>query len=126
MAIHFREMVCVSEPIRIYTVQQPVPLLPLRTQGDQAELYPMLVSLVCCYHTMIQTDLETSGYLLTLLVVVLVEANQGDRDTANLQGNREKKFIHRPDLSLSLNRITPHAGLCLFKPISMHVDLKVH
>lgn len=86
MAIHFREIVCVSEPIRIYRV----PLLPLRTQGDQTELYPMLGSPVCCYHKRIQTDVETSGYLLSLLVVMLVGVNPGDRDTANLQGNKEK------------------------------------
>lgn len=50
----------------------------------------MLVSPVCCYHKRIQTDLETSGCLLPLLVVVLVGVSQGDRDTANLQGNKEK------------------------------------
>lgn len=83
-------MVCVSEPIRVYTAEQPVLLLPLRTQGDQTEVYPMLVSPVCCYHKRIQTDLETSGCLLPLLVVVLVGVSQGDRDTANLQGNKEK------------------------------------
>lgn len=68
-----------------------MPALPLRTQTDQAELYLMLVTPVCYITERIQTDLETSEYLPTLLVVVQVGDNPGDVETANLQGNKVKK-----------------------------------
>lgn len=48
-----------------------------------------------------QTDLETSEYLPTLLVVVQVGGNTGDIDTANLQWNKGKKTAAEP---LTVNR----------------------
>lgn len=65
--------------------------LPLRTQRHQAEIYVMLVPPVRYITERVQTDLETSEYLPTLLVVVQVGYNPGDIDTTNLWGNKGKK-----------------------------------
>ena len=82
---------CVEESVRTYTVERLAPPLPLRTQRDQAELYLMLVTLVCYITGRIQTDLGISEYFPTLLVVVQVGGNPGDIDTTNLWGNKGKK-----------------------------------
>lgn len=70
--------------------------LYFKNTGRPGRALPMLISPVRCYHKRIQTDLETSGYLLTLLVVVLVGVNQGLHLFAEtLQTNKEiKKKIH--------------------------------
>lgn len=60
-------------------MKQLVPPLPLWTQRPGR-------ALPHAGHTeRTQTDLETSEYLPTLLVVVQVGGNTGDIDTANLQ-----------------------------------------
>lgn len=82
---------CVEEPVRTYTVEQLAPPLSSWTQRDWVELYLTLVTPVHYITERIQTDLETSGYLPTLPVVVQVGGNTGDTDTTNLQGNKGKK-----------------------------------